>query len=205
MKIGILGGSFNPIHKGHLHIAREVLEKTNLDKILFIPTFRAPHKEQPNLLPAFLRLEIIEKVIGSNPRMGTSDVEIRREGRSYTVDTLRELKKKHPEWELHFIIGTDMVPTLFRWREIHEILKLCQFIIVNRSTFPLDWENLQGFTPEEKEALIRGVISITPVEISSSDIRKRLEKGEAISHLVPKIVEEILSGRPESGFPNLKL
>src|SRR3989338_11463826 len=109
MKIGILGGTFNPIHIGHLILAEEAREKLGLDKIIFVPAYLPPHKDNSDIAPAKYRYRMIELAIQKNSYFSLSDMEIKRNGRSYTIDTLKEFKKLYPEDELHFIIGSDLL------------------------------------------------------------------------------------------------
>ncbi len=109
MKIGILGGTFNPVHIGHLILAEEVREKLKLDKIIFIPTALPPHKDNMDIAPAGDRLKMLKLAIKGNKFFGVSDIEIKRKGRSYTIDTIKELKNKFVNDELYFIIGSDLL------------------------------------------------------------------------------------------------
>jgi nicotinate-nucleotide adenylyltransferase len=186
MRIGILGGSFNPIHKGHIHIAKEVLQKVGLQKVLFIPSCRAPHKSQPDLKPAEDRLKMIEASIAHEPQMEICDIELKRKGISYTIDTLRELKQSHPEWEIFFIIGADMIDNLAQWKDIHKIFQLCEFIVVNREGYEIDWGNIFGLQKNEIKMLKKNFFYIPPVDISSTQIRTLWNSGKDASEMLPE-------------------
>ena len=131
-RLGIMGGTFNPIHLGHLMIAEEARQTFHLDKVLFVPSYITPNKNV-NGATAEQRLAMTRLATADNPRFTVSDMEMRRKGNSYTVDTLRFLKKLYgPSYILYFISGTDTIHDLHNWKEPEEILKLCQFVGATR-------------------------------------------------------------------------
>ena len=130
-RIGILGGSFNPIHQGHLALASYAQSELNLDKVYFVPSFQTPLKDPRSLLPAPLRARLVERAIRPHPRFKLSEVELKRKGRSYTVDTLRFFKKRlGAKAQLYFLAGADNAKTFSRWKSPQQVLKLCRFVWV---------------------------------------------------------------------------
>ncbi|RME04313.1 MAG: nicotinate (nicotinamide) nucleotide adenylyltransferase [Planctomycetota bacterium] len=191
MRVGILGGSFNPVHNGHLYVAREVLERASLDIVYLVPSYRAPHKEQPFLLPADFRLELARKAVSSLEGVEVLDIEIRRGGYSYTVDTLEQLWGECSFHRYFFIIGVDMLGGLHRWKRIDRIFQLCEFIPVQRGRTVVRWSDLL-LPLEWVEVLRRNFLAISSPEVSSTEIRRRLLEGESIAGLVPEGLEEEL-------------
>ncbi len=184
MRIGILGGSFDPIHKGHLALAQESAKQFNLDKILFIPASHPPHKkEDHHLTSAPLRARMIALAIQDDPRWELCDLELRRPGVSYTVDTLRELRKLYPQpHELFFIAGADSFNDLKDWKEPKELLKLCEWIVAPRPSSKLPEPLPSGFH----------LLKIAPILVSATELRSRIERGEDISEWVPEKVRDYM-------------
>ncbi len=136
MDIGIFGGSFNPIHIGHLIAAEEVFHQQSLSKVVFIPTGISPHKESGDLADAFHRYQMVKDAIRDNEHFEISDVEIKRSGRSYTIDTIKAFKEMYGEQHnLYLIVGTDMINEISTWKEVDTLSRICRFIVVNR--FPV--------------------------------------------------------------------
>ena len=194
MKIGILGGSFDPVHKGHLTLARESQKQFQLEKILFLPALHPPHKSQmKQMLHASGRdrAKMVGLAIEGVPGWELCDLELRRSGISYTVETLRELKKIYPPpHELFFIAGADSFRDLRNWKEPDEILKLCEWIVAPRPGVGL---------PEKLPPRFHR-LRMTPVEISASGLREELEKENSFpdwipSQVKPYIEEKKLYGR----------
>ncbi|MCM8781279.1 MAG: nicotinate-nucleotide adenylyltransferase [Candidatus Omnitrophica bacterium] len=177
MKIGILGGTFNPIHIGHLILAEEVWEKLALDKIIFVPTYLPPHKDDADIALAQDRYAMVKLAIRKNRKFLVSDIEIKRDGRSYTIDTIKELKKIYPKDELYFIIGSDLVNYLGEWKDLEEITKLVKFIVATRPGYPL-----------EKIPTYISTIAIRAVDISGFEIRKNIRENKSFRYLVPESV-----------------
>lgn len=184
MKIGILGGSFDPIHKGHLILARESEKQFKLDKILFVPALIPPHKKHDHLLsPAPLRARMVEIAIQGNPQWELCDAELTRQGISYTVDTLRELGKRYPPpHELFFIAGADSFLDLEEWKDPEEILKLAQWIVAPRPSYSL---------PDKLPSRFHW-LKIPPLALSATELRRKLERGEDVSEWVPEKVRDYL-------------
>jgi nicotinate-nucleotide adenylyltransferase len=177
MKIGILGGTFNPIHIGHLILAEEVREKLRLGKIIFVPTYLPPHKNNSDIAPALDRFNMIKAAISGNRRFCVSNVEIKRQGRSYTIDTLRELKKRYPKDELYFITGSDLLKYLDEWKDLSELLKIVKFIVATRPGYPL-----------EKIPTYISTVSIRAVDVSAFEIREASKEDKSFRYLVPDVV-----------------
>lgn len=175
MKIGLLGGTFNPVHIGHLILAEEVREKMGFDRIIFVPTFLPPHKENSNIAQAQERLKMLKLAIKGNGYFSASDAEIKRNGRSYTIDTIREFKGSYPKDELYFIIGSDLLKYLDEWKDLAEIIKMVKVIVATRPGFPL----------EEIPSYIH-TIAIRAVDVSAFEIRECVRKDKSFRYLVPE-------------------
>ena len=176
MKIGILGGTFNPIHIGHLILAEEAFWKLKLDKVIFVPSYLPPHKEEADIIDPQHRFNMVSLAIEGNERFEVSKIEIEAKGWSYSVETLKQFRQRFgPDSERFFITGSDSLKELFSWRKIDEIFNLSKFIVAQRPGYPI--EEL----PKNVQA-----VAITGVEISSSEIRKRLKDKKSIRYLVPE-------------------
>ncbi|MCX7841900.1 MAG: nicotinate-nucleotide adenylyltransferase [Clostridia bacterium] len=191
--IGIMGGTFDPVHNGHLIIAEEVREKLKLDSILFIPSGHPPHKDKLKIASAEHRLNMIKCAIGSNSAFCVSEMEIEREGYTYTVDTLQQLKSLYGDsTKLFFIIGADVVRDLVNWRDFKKVFTLCEFAAVMRPGFEKEtYRNQIRRLTSEYMAKIHNV-DVPVIDISSTYIREKLAKGESIKYLVPESVEEYI-------------
>jgi nicotinate-nucleotide adenylyltransferase len=213
LKLGLLGGSFNPIHNGHLALAGYVLDKLHLDRVLFLPTSDPPHKPEGSLAPAKDRYEMIRLAIANTPVLGLSDIELRRAGKSYTIDTVRTFQHQFgPSTDLYFLIGLDAFLDLPNWKDPLELLRLCRFVVVPRpghsfqslATMPLlpapDLRALAQLDTGESSRLdivfpsCRGIIClpIPPCSTSSSDIRHRIRSGTTLANLLPPLVESYI-------------
>ena len=193
--IGILGGSFNPVHLGHLILAQDAFERFELDRVYFVPCACAPHKPADLLAPAEDRLAMLEEAIEGDPRFAVSRAEIDRGGVSFTIDTVREFRQLFPGSGLHFIIGADTLTELKSWRCIGELLSLCAFVTLARPGFrtaDVRDEDI-GLPPPWPDRLRARVATGHAVDISSTDIRMRLAEGLSIRYLVPETVEMYIS------------
>lgn len=177
MKIGILGGTFNPVHLGHLILAEEVREQRNLDRIIFVPTYLAPHKDNSNVAAAKDRYAMVKLAIRKNKCFAVSDIEINRQGRSYTIDTLRALVRMFPKDELSFITGSDLLNYLDAWKDLQDIVKMVRFIVATRPGYPL-----------EKIPSYIDTVAIRAVDISAFEIRERIREHKSFRYLVPEDV-----------------
>ena len=182
MRIGILGGSFDPVHRGHLTLARESEKQFQLQKILFIPAYLPPHKIHGAGLPvadARHRARMVELAIQGEPHWELCDLELRRSGVSYTVETLRELRRLYPApHELFFIVGADSFQDLLHWKDPEEILKLCEWIVAPRPTFAL---------PKKLPSRFH-LLQMTPLTVSATELREKIERGEDTSDWIPDSV-----------------
>lgn len=193
VRIGIIGGTFDPIHIGHLIIAQNAVTQYHLDQILFIPTGHSPHKDDKEIEQSAHRLEMIRLSIKNNPDFYFSAMEINAARTSYTYLTLQELHQTYPDWELYFIMGADSLDYLDKWMEPAEICRLATLLVAIRDD--LDMNRIKDKAAELKrlyEADIRPII--TPnVSVSSHNIRERVAKGEPIRYLVTPEVEEYIA------------
>ena len=183
MRIGILGGTFDPIHLGHIYLAEKVLKKLSLRKIIFIPAYLPPHKRGIKITPARHRYNMISLCAGKKKNFSVSAMELRRKGSSYSVETLRRLKQKYGRSsELFFITGSDSLRELSKWKNIKDVLNLCRFVVVKRPHFGI--KNAQhGFI----------VLDIGAKNISATNIRQRVARGLPINKLVPKAVDNYIA------------
>ena len=181
--IGILGGSFDPVHFGHLLMAQSAAEALKLDAVFFVPAFRSPFKNSHSVPDASKRLFMVKEAIKGNKLFKLYDGELRRGQTSYTIDTLKELKAKYPQSKMHLLMGADNLRTFHRWKEPNGILELATLVILNRPGFdknyPKRWPYLK--------------INMPAVDISSSDIRLRLKQNKSIWYLTPKAVIRYIS------------
>jgi nicotinate-nucleotide adenylyltransferase len=183
LRLGILGGAFNPPHTGHLVCAQEGLVQLGLDKVVFIPVGRAPHRELVDDPGAEERLEMVELATADDERFEVSRLELDREGPSYTSDTLRSLRESRPEDELFLILGGDQAASLPAWHEPEEVLSLATVAVVER----LSWSrNAIGIKVSRLEGG-RGIryLDMPIIQISSSAVRRRAALGQPIRYLVP--------------------
>jgi nicotinate-nucleotide adenylyltransferase len=185
-KIGIFGGTFNPIHTGHLLIAQEVLRSLGLNVIIFVPVYIPPHKKDSDLVSAHDRYNMVKIAISNNPNFKVSASEIKRKGLSYSIDTLREFKRKFGRGtNLYFIIGSDMARELKAWKQIDAINKLVKFVIVNRPGYRM--KRLPRYAQ---------LIDSPYINISSRRIRRLIKRGDSVRYLVPhKVLEYILKNK----------
>jgi nicotinate-nucleotide adenylyltransferase len=171
-KIGLLGGAFDPVHEGHLHIARLALERVGLDQVVFIPLAQAVHKNPPSLTVKE-RLELLKKALDNNEKFTISTVEIDRKGPSYAVDTVRELQKRYTGSDLYYIIGSDAFEQIFTWKEPETLLSTVTFIVVSRPGY--DFMNIERlFLAPERAQYLDHVLFLEDqgIDISSTKIRE---------------------------------
>jgi nicotinate-nucleotide adenylyltransferase len=188
-KIAILGGTFNPIHNGHLHLAGCFAKLLGVQKVLLIPTYLPPHKSAPDLAPARHRLAMCRAAAGGI--FEASDIEIRRRGPSYTSDTLRELKALYPDAELYLITGEDMFLTLTQWHEPETIFSLATVCAAPRSAAGLG--RLLKYAQDLRRMGARTrVENIEYLPVSSTMVRRAVREGKSIARLVPVAVERYI-------------
>ena len=191
-RIGVYGGTFSPPHNGHIAAAKAFMEQMWLDFLFVIPAAVPPHKEVENEISAEHRFRMTQLAFEGIEGVYVSDLELRREGKSYTVDTLRELSG--PEKRLFLLCGTDMMLTLDTWHEPEELFRLCYPVYARREKDPIiDKQILQKIAfYQEKYGRIVRKIQMEPVEISSTEIRKKIAAGKSASNLIPPLVEQYI-------------
>lgn len=192
-KLGILGGTFDPIHLGHLITAETALDAAGLDEVLLVPTGCSYFKADQKVTPARLRYEMTCAAAAGNPRLTVTDLETKRPGNSYTAVTLRELHEQYPEDALYYIVGADTLVMMSLWKEPQTIFDLCTVLVMARS----DEVSREGLADEAEQlqAAFGARIVVLPqknVEISSTEIRMRVRKGQSIRYLVPPAAEMII-------------
>lgn len=192
MKIGVLGGTFNPVHQGHLSIAAQAVEKIGLKKVLFVPTSQTPLKRSSNMISAKHRVKMIQLAIAGKAELELCKLELQRTGLSYTVDTISLLKESlEPEDEIFFIMGWDSLLELPDWKEPGRLIKLCRLAVFNRPNVPKsDLAKIEKLIPGL--SLRVNMLDIAPLYISSTDIRDRVKQGLSIRGMVPDRVEQYI-------------
>lgn len=192
MKIGIFGGAFNPIHNGHLALAKCYCDSLKLDKVLFIPTAVPPHKTADYLVSPADRINMVHLAADNNPVFEVSDIEFKRQGKSYTYDTLTELKAIYPDGEFYLIIGADQFLTFHYWYNYEAILDMVTVCTSARED-EQEKQTLLEYAKNNAEMQGKYFIADYPViRLSSSEIRDKIKRGEDISALVPKRVFEYI-------------
>ena len=193
MKIGIMGGTFNPIHNGHLLIGEYARTELSLDKVIYIPTGKPGHKSREEVVSGSKRYEMVNLAIKDNPYFESSPIEIDRRGVTYSLDTLKELRRIYKgEGEFYFIIGEDSLFNLENWKGFYELAKLCRFIVFKRR--PIENEKILGKIEElnNKYDVDITYLESPLMEISSTDIRKRLKDNKSIKYQVPRLIESYI-------------
>lgn len=206
MQIGIYGGTFNPIHFGHLRAAEEICDRFKLKEVVFIPSFIPPHKESKDVVDPIHRLKMVNLAITGNPRFSLSEIEIRRTGKSYSIDTVRALRESYPDDNLAFIVGLDAFLEIQTWHKYEDILSECDFIVTSRPGSPKIScrqalpENLrEGYKRKGKgREFVHGsgrrVIfsDVSDLNISGTEIRRMIREGTSIRYLLPRRVMEYI-------------
>ncbi len=185
MKIGVFGGTYNPPHMGHLVAAESVREQLCLDRVFFVPSFINPQKLESEVASGEHRLEMLRLAIGENAGLDVSDVEIRRGGLSFTVDTLEEFHRQLPAADLHFLVGVDNLPAFNSWKDPERILTLATVVAMTRPGFNA------GENPLVSERQMRLCV-VPEIGICSTEIRERVRTGRSIRYLVPSSVAEFI-------------
>ncbi|MGH7554419.1 MAG: nicotinate-nucleotide adenylyltransferase [Longimicrobiales bacterium] len=182
MRVGLFGGTFDPPHSGHLIVAQDALIRLGLDRLIFIPAATPPHKQDREITPAAIRLAMLRAATAEDPRFEVDDLEIRRAGPSYTVDTLRAYLSAQPDAELFLIVGADQYEEMNTWHEADEVRRLARLAVLSRA----------GCVAEQANEHVAAV-PVTRIDISATDIRKRIRAHEPIRYLVPAAVEELIT------------
>jgi nicotinate-nucleotide adenylyltransferase len=182
MRLGVLGGTFDPPHVGHLIVASDVCAALELDRLRFIPAATPPHKRGRVHASAELRLEMVRAATAADPRFEVDDLELRREGESYSADTLRQLRESEPDADLFFIIGVDQLREFASWREPEVVARLATLVVVSRA----------GEGGGGDVAFPVRPVQVTRIDLSATEIRRRVRAGEPIRYLVSEAVREII-------------
>jgi nicotinate-nucleotide adenylyltransferase len=186
--LGILGGTFDPIHYGHIVAAECARDAFELDRVILIPAARPPHKDLEGVLDSRHRFNMVELAAGDNPDFEVSSMELDRKGLSYTVETVASFQQIYPAADIYFILGTDALLLIKTWKELDRLIKLCRFILVTRPGYQL---NLDDDSFRDIPSSLWDKTLILPIPglfISSSDIRQRVSEGKTIKYLVPAAV-----------------
>jgi nicotinate-nucleotide adenylyltransferase len=187
-RLGILGGTFDPIHHGHLVAAEETRHQLELDEVLFVPAGRPPHKPTRPISPAHHRLRMIELAIADRPQFALSRVDVERPGLCYTVETLELLRAEWgPGPTFYFVVGTDSLADIPTWYQPQRLIELCELAVAARTGVEVDLVRLEEQLPGVRDRL--HWVPMPMLEISSSDLRARVRAGRPISYLVPPMVE----------------
>ncbi len=177
MKLGFYGGTFDPVHHGHLILAREAIEQLGLARVIFIPAVQSPHKPATMPIPPELRLEMLRAALAGEPRFEVDALELQRPPPSFTFDTMTAMRARYPRAELFYLIGEDNVRELHTWRRIDELKALVKFVVLNRR---------DGAPAHPFPTLARRI------DISATDIRERVARGESIRYLLPEAVRVLI-------------
>ena len=190
--LGILGGTFDPVHYGHLLAAEWAHEVFGMDELVFIPAARPPHKDHGSVIDGHHRYRMLELAVADNPAFSVSRLELERSGYSYTVDTIRHFLQADPQRDIRFIMGVDALQLIYTWKDVEQLLQLCRFIVVTRPGYHLDRSDpVFSTVPAALWERIE-LLSIPGVEISSSDIRQRVAAGQSVRYLLPPAVDEYI-------------
>ena len=206
-KVGLLGGTFDPVHLGHLALAHTARRELSLDSILFMPAAVPPHKQGSACAPMADRLAMLRLAVQEDSFFHVSSLEAERSGPSYSVDTLSQLRTLMPGVVFFFIIGIDAFAEITTWKEYRELFMLTDFVVAGRPPQDVDlvanvldrahpgyaFDALQGVWRHPKVPARIHLLAMEPVELSSTDIRRRLAEGKAVSNMVPPAVEEYIS------------
>lgn len=211
MKIGLMGGSFDPVHAGHLRAAEEISEKLGLDEVVFIPALVSPHKNSETMIDSSHRLNMLNLSIKANPNFKISDMELRRESPSYTIDTLRLLNESNPEDRRYFIMGSELFAEIDAWKDFAELFNYSSFVVLRRpgydvpdstSLIPLALKNDFRYSYSDKGMDVFAhtssnelfFVDITGIRVSSTEVRELASRGNSLRYLVTPEVEEYIAG-----------
>lgn len=186
MKLGIMGGTFDPIHLGHLQVAHAAIREAGLTSVLFLPDGDPPHKTP--LTPAALRYEMVRLAIARDPAFWVSDMEIIRKGRTYTVDTLLALKGRAPDRELVYLIGSDTLFMFPSWRTAEKVAQLCSMLVALREGDDEEQVRAEQIRLRDRYGLHSKLLNTRGLPISSSQVRRALRQGQEVADLVPSEV-----------------
>lgn len=190
-RLGIMGGTFDPVHYGHLAVAETVYWKMDLGSVMFVPSRQPPHKKERWISPVEHRYQMTLLATASNPHFWVSRQEIERSGYSYAIDTVREVKRIFgPHLEAYFIVGTDALLDLLSWKDIVELIDLCFFIVASRPGYDFIEARPNHLFSDRGEKI--KTVEVPSLAISSTDIRERVIRGKPIRYLLPEAVEQYI-------------
>lgn len=191
-KLAVIGGTFDPVHYGHLIAAEHARVQLDIDKVIFIPTGRPPHKISQAVTDWEHRLMMLQLATSDNPAFEISSLEEPGRGFSYTIDTIHRLRSLNPATAIYFLMGADALLTIDTWKDYQHLIALCSFVVVTRPQYVIDRSNpVLAVLPEEWWLQMRQV-EIPAMDISSTDIRRRVAAGKTIKYLLPGLVEEYI-------------
>ncbi len=190
--IGVLGGTFDPIHLGHLAMAERVRCELGLDKIIFVPAFVSPYKINQQTASPEARLEMVRLAIGDNPAFELSVTELSRGGTSYTVDTMEILSRENPGKEMYFLMGMDTLMDLKGWKGVDRLIELCRLVVVSRPGYEVSRERLAGLGLPGRLWERTIFLEAPGLEIASSELRGRFQRQESVRYLLPAPVEDYI-------------
>lgn len=187
-----MGGTFDPIHYGHLVVAEEVRHQFGLAKVIFVPAARPPHKEVKEISEPYHRVNMAKLATASNEYFEVSTIEVQRGGPSYTIDTVMALQEKYGVDTVYFITGADAVLEILTWKEAERLLSICKFIAATRPGY--DLTKLEETLKPLSKGVLKNIIplEVPALSISSTDIRNRVREGRSIKYLLPEPVEKYL-------------
>lgn len=192
-RIGISGGTFDPIHVGHLLAAEQVREAAKLKSVIFIPTGKPHHKPENYVSEAYHRLEMVRMAIEGNPFFSVSKIEIERIGYTYTIDTMQRLNEIYGNnVEFHYIIGADVVYDINKWKSFEKVSGMCKFVALLRAGHNKEILKERVEFIKEKYAADISIFETPVLEISSTDVRKRVKEGRSVRYMVPEKVEKYI-------------
>lgn len=190
-RLGIFGGTFDPIHHGHLIVAEVMLEELGLDRVLFLPAGQPPHKVGRPITQVHHRLTMLYLALQGNPRFGVSLVDVQRPGPCYTVDSLRLLRAEYPEAELVFLMGEDSLRDLPTWHQPDRIAEQALLGVALRPEVEVDLEAVFARVPSARDRVV--LVRVPLIQIAASDIRRRVAEGRTIRYQVPRPVEQYIA------------
>ncbi|SRR5260370_23997623 len=191
MRIGVFGGTFDPVHYGHLILAEQCREQGRLDQVWFVPAPRPPHKADRPLTRFDQRVEMLALAVAGNPAFRVDEIEKERTGPSFTVDTLAEFQKQHPQDEFYLLVGSDTLQDLPHWHDPVGVLRRAGLMVMLRPNHPLlSAEELRASVPLPEDVPLRMEVAETPlIDISSRDLRRRVVRGRSLRYFLPRAVE----------------
>ncbi len=190
-RVAVFGGTFDPVHLGHLLMAEQAREQAHLDQVWFIPAASPPHKQGQQVTPFAQRVEMLQLALAGNPAFRINELEKDRAGPSYTADTLDELHRQHPDTELCLLVGSDCLPDLPHWHEPERIVKQAVLLVSPRPAWPMmSAEQLRAALRLPAEVPLRlEVVEVPLLEMASRDLRRRAAEGHSLRYMVPRAVE----------------